>query len=938
MGWYTEGTVNVVNGSQTVTGVGNLFIENSRVGDGFRGPDGELYEVINIPSDTSLAIRPAYAGPTLNGGAFSIAPLQGYVKLSADRLREITLGLRNIDGDVATSQANAAAALASKNAAHASELAAGLSEVAAGQHEDAAQASEDAAGQYAQQALDSQNAAGASEGEALASQNAAAASAQTATEKEAAATASAGVASAKEASATDAAVSATASQNAAEASASDAHADALQVAADKDTVTTAAAQVATDKPIILAARDETLTARDEAVAAAGSLTGSLTDQGYIDLSGGTYPAETVTSSFWKVTVPGTVSGTDYGIGDTLVYSKTVDVFYKIDNTESVSSVGGFTGAVSKAQLAIDLVDNTPDASKPISTAQAAAFAARTPTVGTLDQTAGRLVKVGDYGMNGGPTLGQSGAIDANNLTVPGRYNFTSGGVNLPSGVTACYIDVIGYVTAGYCKQLLYGFSTNVGCYERYQSSGSWSAWAPVGTTVEVVDNLTSTDPAKALSAKQGKALKDLIDAAASGSATLTRYTYNLSAGQTVITGTDLNGHTLAYTVGVALLLDKDGFPLWIDNDYTATNGSTITLTTAAESDCQINILVFGNFLVSDTYTKAEVDAKAGFGAAYIGSTIAWKLPESTIPGGLLPENGQLVNRATYPDLWAKVSASAVSDATWLAAPYLDRGKFSTGDGSTTFRMPDTNAKHADNNTPSAAFLRGYGKNSAGTPGLFQLDQFQGFRMGDSGGFSISSYTTNYAAATTASDATRRGAYATKLNAAPDLQLGPITDGVNGTPRFGTETRGPNVTVIWCTVAANNATNLGSVDVMALAGNVTALGNRTSVLEAVSPLLVLTIDGTATPPTIVAQQGRVLAASVSRSSAGIYSINFAAPIASAVAKIVGLSSFTTQLSQTYGIVINYGTSTTSRIDITSFLYATGNGSNQPVITVAIYVLP
>lgn len=62
--------------------------------------------------------------------------------------------------------------------------------------------------------------------------------------------------------------------------------------------------------------------------------------------------------------------------------------------------------------------------------------------------------------------------------------------------------------------------------------------------------------------------------------------------------------------------------------------------------------------------------------------------------------GQLVSRTAYPRLWEYVQtlgASLVSDATWSTAtatvagrtvdrPY--RGCFSTGDGSTTFRLPD----------------------------------------------------------------------------------------------------------------------------------------------------------------------------------------------------------------------------------------------------------
>lgn len=85
--------------------------------------------------------------------------------------------------------------------------------------------------------------------------------------------------------------------------------------------------------------------------AAATLTGALVELGYADLSGGSYPEPytdlngQVRSCFWKVNVAGTVNGIDYGIGDTLVYSETLKDYYKIDNTESVTSVNGRKGAV-----------------------------------------------------------------------------------------------------------------------------------------------------------------------------------------------------------------------------------------------------------------------------------------------------------------------------------------------------------------------------------------------------------------------------------------------------------------------------------------------------------------------------------------------------------------------------------------------------------------
>jgi hypothetical protein len=72
-----------------VTGTGTGFVANARVGDAFLGPDGRWYEVANIASDTALSILPAYQGATVSGGAYALAPMQGYVKDSADQLRTL---------------------------------------------------------------------------------------------------------------------------------------------------------------------------------------------------------------------------------------------------------------------------------------------------------------------------------------------------------------------------------------------------------------------------------------------------------------------------------------------------------------------------------------------------------------------------------------------------------------------------------------------------------------------------------------------------------------------------------------------------------------------------------------------------------------------------------------------------------------------------------
>lgn len=89
MPWYRVGSVAITAGQTTVTGTGTAFSANSRVGDALQGPDGRWYEVTNIPSATVLSILPAYQGATVANGTYGLAPMQGYVKESADRLRQL---------------------------------------------------------------------------------------------------------------------------------------------------------------------------------------------------------------------------------------------------------------------------------------------------------------------------------------------------------------------------------------------------------------------------------------------------------------------------------------------------------------------------------------------------------------------------------------------------------------------------------------------------------------------------------------------------------------------------------------------------------------------------------------------------------------------------------------------------------------------------------
>lgn len=101
MAWYRAGTVSVTASSTTVTGTGTAFVANARVGDAFIGPDGRLYEVSNIASDTAISILPAYIGASASAQSYAIAPVQGYTKKLADEAAELINDFSQL-GDLGT--------------------------------------------------------------------------------------------------------------------------------------------------------------------------------------------------------------------------------------------------------------------------------------------------------------------------------------------------------------------------------------------------------------------------------------------------------------------------------------------------------------------------------------------------------------------------------------------------------------------------------------------------------------------------------------------------------------------------------------------------------------------------------------------------------------------------------------------------------------------
>ena len=92
-----------------------------------------------------------------------------------------------------------------------------------------------------------------------------------------------------------------------------------------------------------------------------------------------------------------------------------------------------------------------------------------------------------------------------------------------------------------------------------------------------------------------------------GAANAIQYVYTASAGQTTFSGADNNSLTLSYTVGAQQVF-VNGVLQVSGTDYTATNGTSITLTTATIASDIVTIVAFGTFSIVDTYTQAQANA------------------------------------------------------------------------------------------------------------------------------------------------------------------------------------------------------------------------------------------------------------------------------------------------------------------------------------------
>ncbi|MFU6376235.1 hypothetical protein ACM792_13705 [Metapseudomonas otitidis] len=204
------------------------------------------------------------------------------------------------------------------------------------------------------------------------------------------------------------------------------------------------------------------------------------------------------------------------------------------------------------------------------------------------------------------------------------------------------------------------------------------------------------------------------------------------------------------------------------------------------------------------------------------ASVMWWSYRGSIPDGWAPADGQLLSRALFPDVWAAIRDGKVpktSEATWSSDP-TQRGMFTEGDGSSTFRMPDYNGKAAG--SLGALFLRGDGALSAGGAGSIQRDALQnitGYLGGTRSDAPSGAATGVFAAGSSAGSFTGGGG-----------QLSNVDFDASRVARTAVETRPLNVTGCWIIKMGSGVNNPGAIDAAAVSSTYAALVTRVEALE------------------------------------------------------------------------------------------------------------
>ncbi|EOZ3196066.1 phage tail protein, partial [Yersinia enterocolitica] len=207
-----------------------------------------------------------------------------------------------------------------------------------------------------------------------------------------------------------------------------------------------------------------------------------------------------------------------------------------------------------------------------------------------------------------------------------------------------------------------------------------------------------------------------------------------------------------------------------------------------------------------------------------------------------------------PDAWAaaQVKGIVITEAEWQADP-LKRMKWSSGNGTTTFRLPDENGKSPG--SVGAPVRRGDGAKSNGITGTIQMDAIREI----AGQFSV--YTTTGADESSGvfsqSDSTLSGGNAASAGGKRPM----YTFRASKSPGVlvSDENRMLNATGCYVIKLAGAAFNEGQINALELSTQITLLTTRVTTLEAHQKFVILYPEGTeAAPATLGVNQRKTIA--------------------------------------------------------------------------------